>query len=419
MNGRKIFTVLLMVLSAILVYANGQQEASQTVEEVTLEVAVNYVGNWSTTFEELLNEYEEANPHVTINYQAPGGRYEEMMKIKMAANDLPDVFSTHGWAKVRYGDFLLDLSGESWAGTVADSMKEIVFDGDGMLYVLPFDSDKSGPIYNVDIFNEYGLEVPETLDDLLAVSEEILKKSNGEIVPITCAAEGWPEAMFFNFMATSYFISDSDNNYGDSLLSGSFDWTKWEELAGVWKEMFDKGYINKDMLTSKFSDNIGTFAEGKAAIGMYGPYFIEEVKKINPDLNADMMPIPVVYDGDMPTFAGGEKSTVGVWKDSDNKEEALKLLDFLARPENVAKISGATKLPPGINNVTLDAGELTDTFERYEDSRVFPYFDRVYLPSGMWDYMCKTSQMLISGTASPQEVADEMKVEYLRLRSVQ
>ena len=410
---------MILCLIILPVSASGNQETGSVKKTVHLEVAVNYTNEWSAAMEALLREYEGQNPHVTIDYQAPGGRYEDMMKVKMAAQEMPDLFSTHGWSKARYGDFLYDLSGQSWAPNVSDAMKEIVYDEAGKLYVLPFDSDKSGPIYNVDIFNEYGLEVPRTLDELLEVSRIIVEKSNGTISPIGCAADGWPEAQFFDFIATAFFISDSGNYEGGSLLDGSFDWKKWEPVAAVWQEMNEKGYINKDMLTSTFSNNITAFAEGKSAIGFYGPYYIEEARKLNPAINADMMPIPAVYEGDTPTFAGGEKSTIGVWKDSGNLEEALKLVEFLARPENAAKIAGATQLPPGLSNVELNAGDLTDTFKRYEDVRVFPYFDRTYLPSGMWDTMVKTSQMLIAGASTPADAAEEMEVEYNRLRMAQ
>ena len=57
----------------------------------------------------------KANPDIKVEFSAPGADYEKLMKIKMAANDMPDVFSTHGWAKVRYGDFLLDLRDQPWA----------------------------------------------------------------------------------------------------------------------------------------------------------------------------------------------------------------------------------------------------------------------------------------------------------------
>ncbi|MDI5788653.1 hypothetical protein PO124_10375 [Bacillus licheniformis] len=33
---------------------------------------------------------------------------------QMAANDMPDLFDTHGWAKIRYGEYTADL--KTWIG---------------------------------------------------------------------------------------------------------------------------------------------------------------------------------------------------------------------------------------------------------------------------------------------------------------
>lgn len=385
---------------------------------VQLSVSTNVVGKHAEILEELAREFEALNPNVKIDFSAPGGEYENMLKVKMAANDMPDIFSTHGWAKLRYKDFLADLSDRPWADQVVESFAPTVTDESGKLYVLPFDQDKAGPIFNVAIFEEYGIAIPSTLDELIAACETIKTKSNGEITPIVCATEGWEEAQFFDFFATPLLISP-EKNEAEALLNQTFDWTKWDFLAEKWLEMFNKGYINEDIFTVKFSDNVAKFAEGKAAIGFYGPYFIEEARSLNPDINADMMPIPAIYEGDEPTFAGGEKTTFGVWKDSPNKETAMAFLDFMAQKENVAKVSAYTKLPPAIKGVAIDAGELTKTYEKYGHLRTFPYFDRVYLPNGMWDVMCKNSQSLLGKIITPREFSENMESEYTRLHQLQ
>lgn len=395
-----------------------EPDAKNNEDPIQLTVWTNVVGKHAEVLENMAKEYEKLNPNIQIDFSAPGGEYENMLKVKMAAKDMPDIFSTHGWAKLRYGEFLADLSDREWADKVTESFKPIVSDEEGKLYVLPFDQDQSGPIYNTAIFEEYGIEIPATLDEFMAACETIKTKSNGEITPIVCAAEGWEEAQFFDFFATPLLISP-EKNEAEALLNKTFDWNKWDVLPEKWLEMFEKGYINKDIFTVKFSDNIAKFAEGKAAIGFYGPYFIEEARALNPEIKADMMPIPAIYDGDEPTFAGGEKTTFGVWKDSPNKEAAMAFIDFCAQKENVAKVCAYTKLPPAIKGVEINAGELTKTYEKYANLRTFPYFDRVYLPNGMWDVMCKNSQSLLGKVITPREFSENMESEFNRLHQLQ
>lgn len=130
-----------------------------------------------------------------------------------------------------------------------------------------------------------------------------------------------------------------------------------------------------------------------------------------------MLPIPSIEPGDTPTFAGGEKTTWGVWKDSPNIEAAKKFVSFYAKPENVARVAGAMVLPAGLKGVDVNLGDLTEDFKTYENLRVIPFFDREYLPNGMWDVLCKNGQDLLAGGITVQEFSTNMKNEYERLRA--
>lgn len=401
-------------LVAILVFSFASLYAADTV---TLNMVVNVPAEHAKVLEGIANDFSAQNPGIKIDFSTPGGAYEDLMKIKMAANDMPDLFSTHGWAQLRYGKFLADLKARPWAKQVSDAMKNIVTDKAGKLYVLPFDADVSGPVYNVDVLKQYNIKVPNTIDEFLAACETIKTKSNGAVTPITMSSVGWVEAQFFDFFATPYFISSKTSAYGDKFKDGSFDWKKYDEIYQTWLNMWKKGYMNKDMLSATFEDNIKAMASGKAAFGFFGGYMISEAKKLNPSIKLDMMPIPAVRKGDVPTWVGGEKTTLGIWKDTKHMKEALLVIDFFARPENVAKVAAFTQLPPGLKGVPMNAGDLGPTYERYATTPVFAYFDREYLPSGMWDVMCKTSQDIIAGAKTPREASLEMEREYKRLRS--
>jgi raffinose/stachyose/melibiose transport system substrate-binding protein len=49
--------------------------------------------------------------------------------------------------------------------------------------------------------------------------------------------------------------------------------------------------------------------------------------------------------------------------------------------------------------------------------RSFPYFDREYLPSGMWDTMCNTGMGLLANTMTLDQAIAKMKNDYDSLRA--
>ncbi|MBB3867139.1 raffinose/stachyose/melibiose transport system substrate-binding protein [Parageobacillus toebii NBRC 107807] len=415
-----IFMLVISFLFSFMVGCNSKESGTNSDSKVKLTVfsTINEEEG-KRVFKEIVKEFEKENPKISVEVNFPGQEYENILKVKMAANDLPDVFDTHGWAQIRYGRYVADLSKESWASNLTDSMKPVLTDKNGKVYALPLNEAKDGITYNADILEKYNIEVPKTFDELLAAAEKIKKESNGQVSPFYFS--GIDAAMigqFFDYFATSLFISP-EKNYAQDLLNGTFDWSKWTYLPEKFKEIYDKGLMNKDVLTAKYSDLPRLFAEGKVAFVMMGPAFVEQAKEINSNLKVGYMPVPAIVKGDEPTFSGGERFTLAVWKDSPHLEEAKKLINFFAKTENLKKMAEATKLPAGVKGVNADLGELTQYYEKYANIRVFPYFDRVYLPNGMWDVMCTNGQELIAGSITPKQFSENMEKQFQRLREQQ
>jgi len=367
-------------------------------------------------YKEIAGAFMAENPDIEVDLQFPGSEYENILKVKMAANDLPDVWDTHGWAVIRYGHYLADLRDEAWVADMTDTIRDVVTDETGKVHALVLAEAKDGLTYNADLLRQYGIEPPRTIDELMAAAEKIVTESNGQVMPFYFSGiDDWMIGQFFDYFATSLLISPQQNE-AENLLNGTMDWSKWTPLAEVFLDMYKKGYINKDVLTAKYSDLPTLFAQGKVAFTLLGPSFADEVHKINPDIEIGLMPVPAWYPDDEPNFSGGERYTMGVWKDSKYLEEAKKLVAYFAKPENLAKFANVTKLPAGIKGVEANH-EFTEYYDRYANIRVFPYFDRVYLPNGMWDVMCKTGTALLAEQVTPEQFSEKMRQEVERLRN--
>jgi len=394
-------------------------EANVPAEVVIISVMTNRVGTQAELLEQIARKFEAENPDIKVDFSAPGADYEKLMRIKMAANDMPDVFSTHGWAKIRYGEFLLDLKDQPWAAQLDSAIKPAVTDDTGKVYVLPMDQEKTGPAFNADVLKEYDVEVPLTWTDFLAACETIKTKSEGKVTCVHMGgADSWTVGQYYDFFSTPLAISPTPND-ANALLDGTYDWSKYTVLSQNLLDLKTHGYLNVDALTAKYTDSAAALAEGKAAFGFYGPFICDEALKTNPDFKCGIMPIPSLVEGDKPTFAGGELTTWGVWKDSEHADAALKFVNYFAQPENVKAVAESNKVPAGLTGIEVDAGYLTQYYTQYADLRTFTYFDRIYLPNGMWDVLCKNGQDVLAGGITPEQATDNIAKEFDRLSASQ
>jgi raffinose/stachyose/melibiose transport system substrate-binding protein len=415
---RKSFFMRWSSVVVLFLLATASVAAAPTGPSVTLMVMTNIVGVQFDLLKGIADEFTKDNPDVKLDFSSPGADYENIMKVKMASNDMPDVFSTHGWAVARYGDFLLDLSSEPWASQVEPGIKALVTNGKGQLLVLPMDKNNWGIVYNADVMAKYGVKMPlKTFDDFIAACKTIKTKSKGTVSPMNIpGGDIWPLGQVFDQLATPAFTTAAKNDQ-KALLDGTFDWNKWSGLVSKINDMYKAGYFNQDIFTEKTSDCAKSFGEGTSAIIFYGNSLVQDAKKYNPSFKAGLQPLPSIVPGDDMSFLSGEQTTFGIWKGSKHIDAAKRFLRELAKPENVKRLCESEQILPGIKNVDADIGWPTPYYKQFKNIRNFAIFDRVFLPNGMWDLICKDGAEMFSGNISPQQFSVDMKQNYTRLRA--
>ncbi len=363
--------------------------------DVTLSFMTNVVGEQASALETVLKEFT-AQTGIKVDYSAPGESYEALMKTKMSANDLPDLFTTHGWSVARYADFLTPLNDQPFYSRISDQIKPVITAENGDVYVLPIDADIAGLVYNADVLQAAGVDV-DSLTTWSAFGAALGKIKQSGVTPLHMGGkDSWTIGQYGDWVAPSYFVTNDADNQRAALKSGTFDAATWEKVAGMMSDWVQADYFNADALTADYASDAAAIAEGKAAFGFYGNSFIVDARTTNPDAHLAMMPIPAASDADTPSLIAGERIAVGVWKDSPRKDAALQLLNFLAQDDNVKAIASASGNPAGLKGVKSDIGDIQESIDKYASVRSFPYFDREYLPSGMWDVMCATGADILA-----------------------
>jgi len=375
--------------------AAATTETTIDPKDVTLTVWVSASGGQVDAMKAAVDAFA-AKTGYTIEFSAPGDTYEELMKTKMAANDMPDVFATHGWSVARYSDYLMPVNDLDFAQYIDDQIKPVISNSDGDMFVLPFDMDITGIVYNVDVLNEAGVD-PDSIKTWADFSDACAKVLAIGKNPIHMGgSDSFTVGWYYDRVAPSFYITDEANSKAADLKNGKFDEQIWMQISSMLDSWITAGYLNSDCVSAEYTSDVAAIANNETAFLFYGNVAVSLAQAINPDVNLGMIPLPSNSASDEPSLIAGEDVALGVWKDSKYKDEAVELLNYLAQPDVVKTICEATGNKPALTNCTVDLGMIQTYLDKYSTVETFPYFDREYCPSGLWDVICSTGQEVLA-----------------------
>lgn len=366
-----------------------------------------------TVLQTITDAYEADNPGVTIDLVPSTDTYEADIKVRLSSNDIPDIWATHGWSLLRYSQFLEPLNDQPWAGDFNEALAPAMQNDDGQFFALPIDTDVAGIVYNRAVLADAGIDAA-SLTDWTAFEAALKTLKDAGITPVSSSGkDSWFAGNIADFIASGDFTEAEL----DGFAEGTFDedgYTRILEHIATWQQ---NGWFNPDY-SSATTDDLGrALAEGTTGFVFVQNYLVATALGFNPDADLGYMPIP--SERGEPFLVGGEGRAYGVSKTSPNKEQALDYLAYLAEPENLSELAGSIGGIPGLTNATSDLGVLTESYETFVapgDLPLMPYFDRVYLPNGIWDTMVTTTDGVITGQMTPADAVAQMKSSYDSLR---
>ena len=245
----------------------------------------------------------------------------------------------------------------------------------GRTSVLPYSVAAASVIYNVDIFEQNGIEVPTTWDELIEACKTL---EAAGITPIySTFKEPWSvgQGLFDYTVGGSVDVAnfyDELHELGTEVgpdSAVSFEKTlkppveKMVELAE---------YTNDDAASRSYGDGNVAFAKGEAAMYMQGPWALGEIAKTDPDLELGTFPLPVTDDPDDLKVRVNLDLALWVPEVGTDKAAARKFITFLMQKE-IMDDYNAEFLGFG---TTTDAAPATDPRilgmqEYYDDGRFY------------------------------------------------
>ncbi|GAE06826.1 hypothetical protein JCM10914_3010 [Paenibacillus sp. JCM 10914] len=283
----------------------------------------------------------------------PSDQYQATAQAKLVDGSVGDVFTAFPGAQfeaIAKAGLFLDLSGESFVSAYTPSLIE-AGQKDGKQYAIPYQLVYNMPIYNVTIFDELGIEIPQDWDQFLAAMETL--KQAGYIPIAFPGADIGPGQL----MNTMVMNNAPDEEIFGKLEAGETKLTEewWVKTLTQFKELNDKGYFQKDAVGTKTDAANALFIQEKAAILGTGSFQLAGNKAGNPNLVQGLL-APITVAADEAVFEGIHTTTymLAINSKSKHPEEAKLFLQYLSRAEVAAEYANGTG-----QNVTVDGVEYT------------------------------------------------------------
>lgn len=319
--------------------ASKEQQETPAKEAGSKEkVVVTALIQQSRNFEGLQKMIQKLEEEENIKIDAqivPDDESLNMIKMKLNSGECPDIIDYNVPAVYDIIDpasNFADMTGEAWTDRLI--IPGNVTAKDGKIYGFPFLSVPGlhGFIYNKDVFDKAGVEVPATWDELLAACEKI--KESGT-TPIFMPKDTWVPQILMTDNFAKILGADGCKDFADKILKNETKWSDVPEFAEVldkYLELYQKGYVNSNFASATYDDAIAAVADGTAAMHFNGDFFATSVLEANPEAQIGMLPISMKEGADVITENMSSAGFVA-YKNSENLDVVKKIFDLWSTPE--------------------------------------------------------------------------------------
>lgn len=358
-------------------------------------------------YEELISQFEEQNPDISVEFEAfEASNYATILSTALAADNGPDAMMVRAYGAfeaIAGAGYLMPLTEEdvpSLGEMSEQAIKAETLREDGKIYAVPFASQTMLVIYNKDIYEELGLSVPETWDELMQNAQAI--EDAGMYGFANGTATAWQNETIVGALGSSTIGQE----FFDDLQAGEADFTDERFVAGLEavqeaSEYFPDGFTGLDYASAQ-----QLMASGMAGMFAGGSFELANLQGQNEELNLGVFAAPgpeaddeklvaVFFDGG---YAGNSAT--------ENPEAVKKFLAFLGSEDfaqTFANELGNISPVPGVtleNELLQEVSDLNQISVPYIMLTDFRYQE----PSGSVLLQSEVQRML-AGESTPEEAA--------------
>jgi len=370
-------------------------------DEITIDLWT-WTANKLEVYEGWIEEYTtEYAPNVTININLiPRANYDQTLAAALISGEIPDM-----WEALPLGEVLnfyengliMDLTphvDDEWRDSLYPSTIDYLTINDQILSMSQATNNVQ-MLYNIDRFEELGIEVPETMDELQAAIATITEAGYG-------GATYWASA---NDHAPTLFFNWGQQLYPEAFAAadmGEADW-ETEELTALMEDIASYDDIWVEGVTAATLDESNSlFANGDVSVYAIGNWAVNAILGFEPEFEIGVFPVPAINEDARPAALG---SMAGTWVVSSQTPHQEAILDFIRfttmnGQDEAVSVVGLCPAGPAGEEALADANYVTHLLcEGQETAVARDIFDRAAR-----DAMAAVIQGVITGQAEPADV---------------
>jgi raffinose/stachyose/melibiose transport system substrate-binding protein len=417
MISRRDFTIgSLLATAAAALPATARSEGAP----VTLRVWDSFADEGvDAGMKALIAAFEAANPGIKVQRDAQTtDNLRPIMQTALASGTGPDVLyydTGPGYGKVLAdAGLLMPLDDAYSAGAfshVYDWTRARTTYG-GKTYGVANELETYWAFYNIDLFQQLGLEAPKTYAQFLEACGAV---KNAGLVPVAFADQGgWPAYHLFSV----YLNNIAGKAKMEDLLLGGGSWDDpavVEAIKLFFVDMNQAGYLIPDASAVSYDDAIALFTGGQAGMHISGTWAIGDIAEA--PFNVGWFFVPKADGGALPPAGLGSGHFVS--SKTQHADAAVKYLSFLFDPAN-AKIwmEQMGILPP--YQVDASAFALPSLFNdavQAVSGQEMGYNIDVLTPDKFNNVMNEGFQAVLLGQKTPEQQAKDLQAAMVASRA--
>ena len=345
--------------------------AAVSVSFVSIAAAQETVTLWSwrtedqAAMERIIAAFEAEHPEIDVELQfTPDADYQNRLATALRGGKGPDVAQLKAYGELQP---LVDAGYLEPLNDIVPGIAEmpetatggVVGLADGKFYGVPYSVPVLGVFYNTELFEKAGVQVPTTYAAFVEACEKL--KAAG-ITPIASGgAQGsaWALEIGVGMIGPTIYGADFYNE----MMTGAATFEDPRFVATLQRFADLKPYYSEGFAGVDYTTSTQQFINGEAAMFFGGSWENGSFKSQNPDLKFSIFPFPGDEATDKPLVAAFSDGSYGLVADTDARDAAIEVLNFIASPEFAQLFADELGWPAARPDVTSSDPTLSKMIE--------------------------------------------------------